>query len=153
MVNYSLAKIYKIVCNTTGLIYVGATCKPRLCQRLNQHVQDIKRYKKGKYRYMTSFKVLEINNYSIILLEEIKYCENKDQLNYYERKWIEQIDCVNKVIPSRTQKEYKECNKYKIEQYQKQYYQDNLSIKYKCDCGSILSIGKKVRHEKTIKHQ
>ena len=139
MVNYSLAKIYKIVCNTTGLIYVGATCKPRLCQRLSKHLSNFKYFKNGKDHYATSFKVLENNNYSIILLQEIKDCENKDQLNYYERKWIEQIDCVNKVIPSRTQKEYKECNKYKIEQYQKQYYQDNLSIKYKCDWFNIIN--------------
>ena len=27
VIDYSKAKIYKIVCNTTGLIYVGATCK------------------------------------------------------------------------------------------------------------------------------
>ena len=31
MTNYKQTKIYKIVCNKTGLIYVGATCKEYLC--------------------------------------------------------------------------------------------------------------------------
>ena len=35
VIDYSKAKIYKLVCNITGLIYVGATCKLRLCQRLS----------------------------------------------------------------------------------------------------------------------
>eukprot|EP01080_Neovahlkampfia_damariscottae_P011264 gene11264-gene4051 len=121
MVDYSLAKIYKIVCNTTRLIYVGATCKPKLCQRLSKHVSNFKCFKNGKDHYVTSFKVLENNNYSIILLESVPQCINKDQLNQYERKWIEKIDCVNKRIEGRTSKEYRNDKKDKI----KQYYQDN----------------------------
>eukprot|EP01080_Neovahlkampfia_damariscottae_P011927 gene11927-gene5197 len=121
MVNYSLAKIYKIVCNTTGLIYVGATCKPRLCQRLNQHVQDYKSFKEGKRYYVSSYKVLKNRNYSIILLEEIKDCENKDQLRFHERKWSEQLNCVNKRVEARTKMENEQYQK----QYQKQYRKNN----------------------------
>ena len=160
VIDYSQAKIYKIVCNTIRLTYVGSTCKPRLCQRLNQHVQDFKAFKNGKRHYLTSYEVLKNNNYSIVFFERVLQCTNKDELKQFERKFIEQIDCVDKVIPCRTQKEYKENNKDKIREYYqdnkdkiKQYYQDTLSIKYKCDCGSVLSKGKKLRHEKSIKHQ
>ena len=34
MVNYQLGKIYKIVDNTNGNIYIGSTCEPTLARRL-----------------------------------------------------------------------------------------------------------------------
>ena len=37
MVNYQLGKIYKLVDNTNGNIYIGSTCKPYLSSRLVQH--------------------------------------------------------------------------------------------------------------------
>ena len=43
MVNYEKGKIYKIVCNTTGEIYIGSTTKQTLAQRLSQHVSQYKR--------------------------------------------------------------------------------------------------------------
>jgi hypothetical protein len=39
MVNYELAKIYKIVCNKTGMVYIGSTCQRLLSQRLSGHVR------------------------------------------------------------------------------------------------------------------
>ena len=54
----------------------------------------------------TSFKVLENNDYSIILLEDVKECLSKDQLRAHERKWIETLNCVNKRIEGRTKKEW-----------------------------------------------
>ena len=56
MTNYKQAKIYKIVCNKTGLVYVGDTCKLLLCQRLTKHVSDYKRYLNGKTNFITSLK-------------------------------------------------------------------------------------------------
>jgi predicted GIY-YIG superfamily endonuclease len=41
--DYSKGKIYKIVCNKTGLVYIGSTCRS-LEQRLKEHVYDSKRY-------------------------------------------------------------------------------------------------------------
>ena len=34
MIDYTKSKIYKIVCNTTGLIYIGSTVN-KLSRRLN----------------------------------------------------------------------------------------------------------------------
>ncbi len=66
MVNYQLGKVYKIVCNVTGDVYVGRTCKSTLSRRLAGHLGDYKRYMNGKGSYVTSFKVMENENYAII---------------------------------------------------------------------------------------
>jgi len=106
MIDYSKGKIYKIVCNNTGLIYIGSTCEPTLARRLAKHVINYKSYNKGKSNYITSFKIIEGGNYDIVLIEEI-LCETKDQLHARERYHIELNPCVNKIIPTRTEKEYK----------------------------------------------
>ena len=56
----------------------------------------------GNKHCITSFKILENNDYNIILLETVK-CNSKDELLQRERYWIESTTCVNKYIPSRTQ--------------------------------------------------
>ena len=179
MVNYNLGKIYKIKCNITGFIYIGSTCEKILSRRLAGHVRDYKRHLNGKTRKtVTSFKVLERGDYFIMLLENVK-CETVDELRVRERFHIENIECVNKVIPSRTDKEYKQINKEKIIEYNKEYYQINKekikkqvaeyqechqaildkqkikerrSNKINCECGSIFLKYDKTRHEKTKKH-
>ena len=55
---YSRGKIYKIICNVTGLVYVGSTCEPALARRLAGHRRSYKAYLNGKKYYVTSFKVL-----------------------------------------------------------------------------------------------
>ena len=139
MPDYSRGKIYKIVCNETGLIYVGSTCEPTLARRLAKHVGDYKYWKNEKYHFVTSFKIIENNNYDIVLLENCP-CENKDDLYKRERHYIETLDCVNKIMVGRSHKEYREDNIEKIKEenkkyreankelrkeYQKIYYQDN----------------------------
>ena len=132
MVNYENAKIYKLVCNKTGMIYVGSTCQRLLCKRLSGHVANYKRWKNGKTNnYTTSFKIIENNDYYMELLEDVS-CNSFDELAKKERRYIESIDCVNKCIPIRTDKEYKqykkqyrEDNKEKINQKQKEYREAN----------------------------
>jgi hypothetical protein len=114
MVNYRLGKVYKIVGN--GKIYIGSTCKQYLCQRLAGHNGSYKLYQKGKGGNMTSFQCLT-DPYHYIELLELCPCESKDELFKCERKWIEQIDCVNRCIVGRTDKEYAEDNKEKIQTY------------------------------------
>ena len=97
MVNYEKAKIYKLVCNKTGLIYVGSTCQRLLCKRLSGHVANYKCWKNGKYNYVTSFKIIEGNDYYMELLEAVS-CSGFDELTKKERYYIESIDCVNKIF-------------------------------------------------------
>jgi len=116
-------KIYKIVCNITGDTYYGSTIKS-LKYRLSEHKSDYKRYLNNKYHYKTSFKIIENGNYRIELVE--KYgCMNRKQLESIERVYIEGYPCINKFIPTRTDKEYREKNKEKKKEYLKSYYQNN----------------------------
>jgi hypothetical protein len=43
MPNYQNSRIYKIICNKTGLEHINATTLP-LCQRLAQHKSELKRF-------------------------------------------------------------------------------------------------------------
>ncbi len=126
MPDYSKGKIYKIVCNTTGLVYIGSTCEPTLARRLAGHRGKYNAFLKEKeYQYEnSSFCVLKNNNYTIVLIEECS-CLSKDILLARERYFIDTIDCVNKFIPTRTSKEYKVDNKDTISVKKKEYYDDN----------------------------
>jgi hypothetical protein len=138
MPDYQLGKIYKLVGN--GKVYVGSTTRPLLCQRMSEHRSKCKLWKKGTNKtYTTSFECLEDPKCYIELLE-VYPCDSRDELHKCERKWIEALECINKVIPTRTVKEYDkiyreqnkerikkeyEKNKEQISQQKKEYYQIN----------------------------
>ena len=84
MSDFSKAKIYKIVCNVTGLVYIGSTIQ-KLSKRLSNHRHKYKQYLDNKSRYVTSFKILENDNYEIILIEE-NFVKVKN--NYTQKKDI-----------------------------------------------------------------
>ena len=134
MVNYQNGKIYKLVCNSTGLVYFGSTCENTLARRLAGHTKDYKRGIK-----ISSTKIIENGNYGIFLVETYP-CNSKDELNMRERFYIENNDCVNKLIPIRTEEEkklyekeynakhhpeYYEQNKTKLLEYNKNYREEN----------------------------
>ncbi len=56
-----------------------------------------------KNNYLTSVEILKNGDYDIVLIEECK-CDNKMQLNARERHYIDQLNCVNKNKPLRTEK-------------------------------------------------
>ncbi len=106
MVNYNLGKIYKIVDNTNGDIYIGSTCEPTLARRLWGHTKKFRCFNKGTTKEkLTSYNIIKNGNYDIILIEEHP-CENKMELHRRERYHIDTNDCVNKLHPTRTKKEY-----------------------------------------------
>ena len=119
MVNYNDGKIYKIVDNTNGNIYIGSTCCKLLCQRLRGHKSYYKRYinKKGN-QYYSSFEILKNNDSKIELIERVN-CETKDEL------WIDKIKNVNMVKPLQTKKEHYQNNKKNIIKNQKEYVKKN----------------------------
>ena len=175
---YQRAKIYKIVDNTNDNVYIGSTCEPTLARRLAKHRGNYNFYMNGKGFYVTSFKILENDNYDIILIENYP-CNNKDELHARERYHIESNNCVNKVIPNRKPKEshkcfyennkekikanvkeYEEKNKENILKQKKEYRENNKeqikakrSVIYSCKCGKCIRAGSKSRHEKTKFHQ
>ena len=147
----------------------------RLCERLAGHKKAYKRYKDGKIKKkVTSFQILENNNYEIVLIENYP-CESKDQLHKRERHHIENNLCVNKTIPTRTDAEYQEANreiinKKSLDRYyanHERFKQRNLELYYKnreknnerlklikdeCECGSLFRHADKSKHLKTLKH-
>ena len=158
MVNYQDGKIYKIVDNTNGNVYIGSTCKKYLSSRLACHVLDYKKSLVSKY-YMTSFDIIKNGNYDIVLIEKYP-CEDKEDLHKRERFYIESINCVNKNIPTRIPKEYRNDNKEKIKLQKAKYRKDNreiINIKQNqiclCDvCNCNYTLHHKSRHERTQKH-
>jgi len=170
MVNYSNGKIYKIVCDTTGLIYVGSTTKQYLSNRISEHRAEYRYWKEGNGRCSSSaFKVLEADNYSIVLLESVD-CKTKDELCTRERHYIETLKCVNKVIPSRKDKErnqdnkekraerdkvYRKANKEHISEVCKKYketHKEQLQQRCNCECGGDFAFRNKSTHLKSLKH-
>jgi len=55
------------------------------------------------------------------LIEDFS-CKRSEELHARERYWIENTECVNKNIPTRTDKEYYQDNK---EIYFKKYYEEH----------------------------
>jgi hypothetical protein len=106
MTNYQLGKIYKIVCNRTGSTYYGSTCEPTLARRLAGHKGSYRKWKNGKkISNISSHQIFEIDDYVIVLVELFP-CNIRMELHQRERYHIENNDCVNKVIPTRTREEY-----------------------------------------------
>ena len=114
MPDYSKSKIYKIVCNETGETYYGSTTV-LLSQRIGKH---------RLYTGCSSWCIIERGNYDYSLIEEFP-CESKEQLHKRERWYIENNDCVNARVAGRTQKEYRQDNKEKIQEQTKQYLEAN----------------------------
>jgi hypothetical protein len=131
MPDYQNGKIYKIVNYDNDDVYIGSTIEPTLARRLAKHVGNYKSYSNGKYHYVTSFKVIETGNYDIQLIE-LYPCNSKMELHAREGYWIKQMDCVNKVIPGRTVKEYgeeyREKNKDIIRENKKRYNEENKEV-------------------------
>ena len=172
MPDYSKGKIYRIVDMDSGKQYVGSTTVG-LSQRLAQHVSDYKRYVKGNTKYVSSYIILELDDYDIVLIEEYP-CDNKEQLHQREAYYQGQLDCVNCIKAYVTEEELKqtkaeymiEYNKKYVEthsehvkEYHKQYQVDNKetlkqykSEKHLCDCGHYFTIPHKNRHLKSLKH-
>ncbi len=92
--DYSQGKIYKIVCNKTGLVYIGSTCKT-LEKRLKGHVNDCKRYlDKKSHHLISSIYVIFSNDYKIELIEDYP-CNNRKELLQREYYYIDNIECIN----------------------------------------------------------
>ena len=102
-------KIYKIVDNINQNVYIGSTCDS-LKQRLSDHKSNYKAYLNGGRGYTRSLNIIKNNNYKIELLENCDI-KTKQELLARERFYIDNNECVNKIIPGRTQKEYRETKK------------------------------------------
>jgi len=126
MPNYQNGQIYKIHSYQTDDIYIGSTTQT-LCKRFAHH----KALFKKNIHKTTSKSIFKYDNVMITLIEKYP-CNDKNELEQRERYYIENNNCVNKYIPTRTDKEYYEDNKDKIIQYVKEYRDNNKNkvLKY-----------------------
>jgi hypothetical protein len=133
--DYANGRIYKIT--GEGMTYYGSTTQA-LSKRMYCHKQ-----------LTCSSKIIMETGEAIIVLVELFPCKSKEELFSRERWFIENNECVNKLIPNRTQTEKKEkikqwrinnknhTNQYlidnadKIKEYRKQYNIDNKEKKKK----------------------
>jgi hypothetical protein len=135
--NYNNGKIYMIepICEyEVGDIYIGSTTKQYLSQRFTFHRRDYLNYKSNDdakpRQYMTSFSLFDkygIENCKITLLEDV-CCSSKNELLAREAHYIRTMKCVNKVIPTRSRKEYEADNRDIILQKKKDYNHQNRDI-------------------------
>jgi len=94
-----IATVYKLH-DKNGLVYFGST-RQKLYQRLSEH-----RYK-NHVRPSTSC-LLDYDSMEATVLEEHEFSEGEYDVVFMrkrERYYIENFECVNVRIPSRTQKE------------------------------------------------
>jgi hypothetical protein len=139
------SKIYKIVCNVTGDIYIGSSCET-LEERLKQHKHGYKSYMEGKFRFVTSFKILERDDYNIELICDYP-CENNTELRKEEQRHIDMNECVN-IQRAFSSKEYKRENKKEYRKKNKE--RDNR--KFTCECGALSFYRCRKRHYSSKKH-
>ena len=150
MPEYQNAKIYKIVDNTSNMVYIGSTCKP-LKQRLSGHVAHYNCYLKGKRNNVMSFEIIKNGDYDILLVESFP-CNFKDELLTRERYWTTKIDCINKNKPGllnelgrvEYNRQYKDDHEAQIREWQ--------STKCDCVCGGMYTLSHKARHMKSENH-
>lgn len=95
---YEKAKIYKLVNNVSNDCYYGSTCNDLFVKK-HQHLKKYKNWENDKNKkYCRSFELYKNNEkVDIILIEELK-CDNKMQMKARERHYIENNDCLNKII-------------------------------------------------------
>lgn len=124
--DYQQGKIYKLVSYQTDKVYIGSTTEKLLTRRLAKHKYDFNAWTKDKKAYITSFQLLEIEDCSIVLIENYP-CNDKHELEARERYWIENTEkCVNKYIPTRTSKEYYDDNVDYLREQKRIYRELNL---------------------------
>ena len=130
MPNYEAGKIYKMVCNETGCIYIGSTTQP-ISKRIASHKTKYKIYLNDNTKdYYSSFKIVEKNNFHYEVLENYKCCSKKE-LESREREYIDEYKViyenllVNKYVPTRSSKEWYADNRDHLLEKHKEYYLNN----------------------------
>lgn len=168
MSRYQQGKIYKIVNDVDGDIYIGSTCQPRLCRRFAIHKNAYLNFVKGQHSPMKLYQhmlAIGFDHFSIELIETYP-CRSKDELHAREGHLIRQLKpALNKNIPGRTRSQYVQDNREKIYQQnresnmryieeRKKHDKERTHVDFWCDCGAhITSRSHSYTHIKTQAHQ
>ena len=126
-INYANTKIYKIYSTLGDKIYIGATTKQYLSQRIAKHRSSYKGWKRGKECHTRSYILFEeygIEN-CIIELLEAKECTDINEQAKLEGEYIQALKCVNNNVPGRKHKESDKAYYEKNKEKKKAYYEKN----------------------------
>jgi len=127
MTNYLEGKIYMITTNHNCKIYIGSTTLT-LEERLKDHKTRYNLWKIDPERqtFLSSFELLDFDDYKIELLENFPCETEQDLLNregFYMK--LHRPFIVNIHILTRTNKEWREEHKAYIKECNKKYYEEN----------------------------
>ena len=113
MTKLKFAKVYRIYSvSNPEKVYIGSTCEPTLARRLAGHKGGLNRYNKNWWNgYNSSYDVLCYSDAKIELIQAYPDCKSRDELRKYEGEHIRKTQCVNRNIPGRTPKEWREKQK------------------------------------------
>ena len=127
---YHNGEIYKIVEIGYNKCYIGSSCE-ELSQRMARHRADFKKFLRGSNRPTRSYDLFNeygLENCKIELIEYYK-CDTLQELRRREGEHIRNTECVNKQVAGRTQKEYREDNKERVQAnaktWWKKYYEEH----------------------------
>jgi hypothetical protein len=171
--DYNKGKIYKIISDLTDKFYIGSTSQKYLCDRLNNHKSEYNRWLKNNKGYCSSFELIKLEQYKIILIESYS-CNSKAELQQREQHYIDKYKCDNLLNIFRSfnsleyTKEYKKdweekYGKDRTEYYKnwnnreevklkKRIYDEKQKEKITCICGCIISKNAMYLHKKSKKH-
>ena len=128
-INYKKACIYEIVCKDVNITerYVGSTTN--LIQRRREHKCSCNNEKDKNHNVFVYQFIREngsFENWDVVLIEQVIDCKDKENLHKRERYYIvEKKAELNKKIPLRTDKEYREDNREKLAELSKEYRKNN----------------------------
>ena len=91
-------RIYKISSPHTDKVYIGSTYRT-IKRRLQNHVESYKRYRDGRYNYVTSFDILEFGDYKIEELDSLEKATAADQIRLERKTILEHKNACNKTLP------------------------------------------------------
>ena len=131
MVNYNNSVIYKICCNDTDIteIYIGSTTNFR--HRKNKHKatcnnENNKAYNTPVYQFIranggwSAWNMIQVEQYE---------AKDKRSLEARERYWIETLKpSLNRIIPTRTHREWCDENIEALKQYREKWREDNKEV-------------------------
>ena len=129
--NYNNTISYKIVCNDLNIkdLYVGHTTN--FIKRKNHHKWSCSNINRCNLKvYQTIRNNGGWDNWNMIEIEKYP-CNDSNEAKSRERYWLETLSAsLNRQLPTRTNKEYYNLNKDKINEQKKDYYY-NHKAEYK----------------------
>lgn len=146
---YSIYRIRAKEHNNDEDTYYGSTKQILRC-RFALHKNKYKNYIKGKYHFISVFKIFDKYGIDNCCIELVQDNILEDDILKVEGEYIKNYNCVNiKIVSGLDKKEW-----------HKQYYNNNKQFllekskeKYICECGTICRIYSKQKHFRTLKHQ